>query len=82
MGEKFSRQLRVEDIDLDRGFDSMKLMRERMLALLGDVRGLQVLDVGCGLGRLSVTLARRGAVVTAGDIAEGMLDQTRRLSEK
>ncbi|MBC7339706.1 MAG: class I SAM-dependent methyltransferase [Firmicutes bacterium] len=82
LGEKFSRRLRVEDVDLDRGFDSMRLMRERMLALLGDVSGLQVLDVGCGLGRLSVTLARRGALVTAGDISEGMLAQTRRLSEK
>ncbi len=41
--------------------------------LLGDVRGLAVLDLGCGTGRHSLPLAAAGAVVTAVDFSEEML---------
>ena len=44
---------------------------------LGSVRGLAVLDLGCGTGRHSLWLASAGAVVTALDISEGMLAQAR-----
>src|SRR5690606_34217683 len=37
---------------------------EAMLALLGEVRGLRVLDAGSGGGYLSRLLAGRGAVMT------------------
>ncbi|MBU0637423.1 MAG: methyltransferase domain-containing protein [Planctomycetes bacterium] len=43
--------------------------------LLGDVRGLTVLDVGCGTGRHALRLAEAGASVTAVDFSEGMLNQ-------
>src|SRR5437764_12466232 len=45
--------------------------------LLGDVRGLAVLDLGCGTGRHALRLAAAGAVVTALDFSPGMLDQAR-----
>jgi SAM-dependent methyltransferase len=41
------------------------------LAELGDVRGLRVLDYGCGHGMAAVVLARRGARVTAFDLSAG-----------
>src|SRR5262245_24425976 len=45
--------------------------------LLGDVAGLDVVDVGCGTGRHALRLAARGANVTAVDFSEGMLAQAR-----
>ena len=48
------------------------------LGRLGDVRGLEVLDFGCGHGMASVVLARRGARVTAFDLSPGYLDEARR----
>jgi malonyl-CoA O-methyltransferase len=46
-------------------------------ALLGDVRGLDVLDLGCGTGRHTLWLAAEGARVTALDFSEGMLAEAR-----
>jgi malonyl-CoA O-methyltransferase len=45
---------------------------------LGDVRGLAVLDLGCGTGRHSLWLSAAGAEVTAVDFSEGMLGEARR----
>jgi ubiquinone/menaquinone biosynthesis C-methylase UbiE len=41
--------------------------------LLGNVGGLEVLDLGCGTGRHAISMARRGADVTAIDFSERML---------
>lgn len=49
---------------------------------LGDIKGKTLLDVGCGLGEASVYFALQGASVTSMDISDGMLDATRRLSER
>ncbi len=40
-------------------------------AELGDLRGLRVLDFGCGHGMASVVMARQGAEVTAFDLSSG-----------
>jgi ubiquinone/menaquinone biosynthesis C-methylase UbiE len=45
--------------------------------LLGDVRGLSVLDVGCGTGRHALRLAEQGARVTGVDFSAGMLGKAR-----
>src|SRR5205823_4605799 len=44
-------------------------------ARLGDVRGLRVLDYGCGHGMAAVVLARRGARVTGFDLSPGYLEE-------
>jgi SAM-dependent methyltransferase len=45
---------------------------------LGDVRGLDVLDLGCGHAMAAVVLARRGARVTAMDLSAGYLAEAGR----
>lgn len=47
-------------------------------ALLPDVRGRDVLELGCGTGRHTVRLADSGARVTAFDFSSGMLAEARR----
>ena len=42
---------------------------QRRMALLGELRGTRLLDVGCGTGRWSVLLAQQGAEVWAIDIS-------------
>jgi len=44
---------------------------------LGDPRGREVLDLGCGTGRHTAWLVEAGARVTAVDFSAGMLEQAR-----
>lgn len=44
------------------------------LQLLGDVKGMHILDAGCGEGRFARMLAERGATVTAIDLSQRMLE--------
>jgi SAM-dependent methyltransferase len=44
--------------------------------------GERVLDVACGLGAVAAQAARRGAEVTAIDLAPGMIDRARRRPER
>jgi SAM-dependent methyltransferase len=47
-------------------------------AMLGDIRGKDVLDYGCGHGIASVVLARHGARVTGIDLSPGYVEEARR----
>src|ERR687895_448069 len=50
---------------------------ESLLDALGPVEGRSVLELGCGAGRLSLELLRRGARLTAIDISPGMVEVAR-----
>jgi 2-polyprenyl-3-methyl-5-hydroxy-6-metoxy-1,4-benzoquinol methylase len=53
---------------------SMKLRYEKTIEGCRPIEGKSVLDIGCGPGHYSVTLAKRGAGRVLGiDVAEGML---------
>ena len=51
-------------------------------AELGDISGKRVLHLQCHIGRDTLCLARRGAIVTGLDFSSAALDVARRLSEE
>ena len=55
---------------------------EIMLAMLGDVQGTNVCDLGCGEGYLSRILASRGALLTGVDISRILLRHAREHSNQ
>jgi ubiquinone/menaquinone biosynthesis C-methylase UbiE len=55
---------------------------ENELRLLGDVRGLRILEVGCGGGQCSVAFAKQGALVAGIDLSDEQLAFARRLAER
>jgi malonyl-CoA O-methyltransferase len=55
----------------------MRLEERCLPPLLGDLNGLDVVDVGCGTGRNALRWATAGARVTAIDFSEGMLERAR-----
>jgi ubiquinone/menaquinone biosynthesis C-methylase UbiE len=50
-----------------------RVEKEALFALLPDLRGRRVLEVGCGTGNISLELARRGARVVGLDLSGPML---------
>lgn len=52
-----------------------------MAEFLGDLRGKQVLEYGCGLGQISVLLAKCGANVTTFDLSRVSVEVTSRRAE-
>lgn len=62
----------LEAMEPDGDFSKRHLVNPVLLRMLGDVRGLRVLDTGCGNGYLSRMLAARGAHVTGIEPAEAM----------
>lgn len=53
-----------------------------LLDACGEVRGLRILDLGCGQGYFSRLLARAGAKVVGVDISERMIEHARRREGK
>jgi 2-polyprenyl-3-methyl-5-hydroxy-6-metoxy-1,4-benzoquinol methylase len=55
---------------------------EFLLAVLNLPSGSSILDIGCGTGRHSVELARRGYRVTGVDISSGMLAEAQKAAQE
>src|SRR3989441_7248933 len=75
-----SASLVMEPADWEKfeSMDSPLCAYHASMLRLGDVRGLRVLDAGCGDGWLSVILAKRGATVDGFDISPRAIQCARR----
>jgi SAM-dependent methyltransferase len=62
-------------------FAREKTLLRRMPDFIGPVAGRRVLEYGCGLGELTVLLARSGAHVTTFDLSADSLEVARRRAE-
>jgi ubiquinone/menaquinone biosynthesis C-methylase UbiE len=56
--------------------------KDKLIPLLGDVKGKTILDVGAGTGRAAAPLAKMGAEVTALDVSEQMLKELKKKNSK
>jgi SAM-dependent methyltransferase len=66
----------LDEILVKEMFESPAAMENKfILALMGNLRGVKLLDVGCGLGESAVYFAMQGAKVTAADLSGGMIER-------
>jgi SAM-dependent methyltransferase len=72
--------LRLRDPDFQTYARAARTMTG-MAEFLGDLRGREVLEYGCGLGTLSTLLALSGARVSAFDLSPASLEVARRRAE-
>ncbi len=71
--------LRPEEVPVRESFEAATAPENRhILGRLGSVRGLKLLDVGCGAGESAVYFSLLGAEVTAIDISPKMLEVAER----
>jgi SAM-dependent methyltransferase len=59
-----------------------RLLLDGMADFLGDLEGRDVLEFGCGLGELTIVLARSGARLTTFDLSPASVEFTRRRAER
>jgi ubiquinone/menaquinone biosynthesis C-methylase UbiE len=55
---------------------------EKEIKLLGKLKGMKVLEIGCGGAQCGIAMAKQGAIVTGIDISEEQLKFARHLADK
>jgi 2-polyprenyl-3-methyl-5-hydroxy-6-metoxy-1,4-benzoquinol methylase len=72
LSEKQTQELKVKDAESFLSGSSVAF--EYLMAQMGDIVGLRILDYGCGSGWLSTFLAQRGALIDGFDISGKLVE--------
>lgn len=81
--DEWARSVNLEDIHPIEFFTVCTAPENRwIMKNLGDIKGLKILELGCGLGEASVYLSLQGAQVFSTDLSEEMLNTTSKLAQK
>jgi malonyl-CoA O-methyltransferase len=79
VGVKRGYSLWSEEYDRQEKWNPLMLLEKRpLLKMIGNVKNKKILDVGCGTGRITVRLLRRGAIVCGIDITKAMLEKAKK----
>jgi len=76
--QMYTRHAREYEQAIEKNIFNAHFERPSLLAMLPDVAGCSVLDLGCGPGVYTDILLRRGATVTAVDISREMIERVTR----
>ncbi|MEP7053553.1 MAG: class I SAM-dependent methyltransferase [Pseudomonadota bacterium] len=80
--DQWAADVQVSETLVDETFTSVTaLENQHILEQFGDVRGLTVLDYGCGAAEGGIYLAKLGAKVVAIDVSPGMLELAQKLAK-
>lgn len=79
ISESYQRERRISTDDVHYG---PMAPGEREVGLLGEVRGKQILEVGCGGGQNAIVLAKWGAICTGVDPSDAQLAHARNLAHE
>jgi ubiquinone/menaquinone biosynthesis C-methylase UbiE len=60
----------------------IEMEEKPLLAMIGNVKGRLILDAGCGTGRISLKLLKKGAIVKGIDISNKMLAKAKEKCKK
>jgi 2-polyprenyl-3-methyl-5-hydroxy-6-metoxy-1,4-benzoquinol methylase len=81
--DEWAKSAPIETIDIFAQFEGITSPEyKEAIALLGNVKGKNVLNLGCGLGEEATYLAILGAKVVAIDMSKEMLKATKKLAQK
>lgn len=81
--DNWAKSIDLNSILVKESFESCTALENQYaLKQIGDLKGKNILDLGCGAGEASIYFAINGANVTASDISEEMLVVVSRLAEK
>lgn len=79
--DNWAGQTDLTEIRVLEAFENITAQENRfILSLMGNLKGLKILDIGAGLGESSVYFGLQGAKVTACDISQDMLNRSRALA--